>query len=78
MASQEILLQRVQSAKVDSDARDTPHDGLRGKAEGGRMKTKAQNCKVPPGRVVHMQAACLQCGGNTNGKRGSDRAGSSQ
>lgn len=78
MASQEILLQSIQSAKVDSYARDTPHDGLQGKAEGRRMKPKAPNCKVPSGRVVHMQAACLRCGGSTNGRRGSDRAGSSQ
>lgn len=63
MASQEILLRRIQSAKVDPYARDTPHDGLQGKAEGGRMKPKAQNCKVPSGRVVHMQAACYSVEG---------------
>lgn len=78
MASQEILLRRIQSAKVDPYTRDTPHDGLRGKAEGGRIKPKAQNCKVPSGKVVHMQAACLQCGGSTSGRRGGDRTGSSQ
>lgn len=35
MASQEVLLQRVEGAKVDANARDTPHDGLQEKSEEG-------------------------------------------
>lgn len=36
MASKEILLQRVQGAKVDAHTRDTAHNRLQGRAEGGR------------------------------------------
>lgn len=37
MASQEVLLQGVESAKIDANARDTPHNGLCNRAEGGKQ-----------------------------------------
>ena len=36
MTSQEVLLQGVESAEVDANSRDTPHNGLQNKSEGGK------------------------------------------
>ena len=40
MASQKVLLQGVEGAEVDTNAGDTPHNGLQKTSEGGK-KSKA-------------------------------------
>jgi len=68
MAPQEVLLQRVEGAKVDANAWDTPHDGLQEESEEGQG-SKTTTGGAPQRRPrIGMREVDLRCGGNTNGR----------
>lgn len=70
MASQEVLLQRVEGAKVDANARDTPHDGLQEKSE-REQRSKTTTGGFPQRRPrIGTRGVDLRCGGNINGRVG--------